>query len=60
MPMNLITCEQCGKTKGEGPKGTSWICNDCRVVPQPNSGRISPESPIILLYDTTGGNINGR
>ncbi|WP_281934882.1 hypothetical protein [Paenibacillus tyrfis] len=39
--MNIITCEQCGKTKGDGPAGTSWICSDCRVVPPSN-----PDKPV--------------
>lgn len=33
----MITCEQCGRTTGDGAApGTSWICADCRVeaVPQ--------------------------
>ncbi|TYP71767.1 hypothetical protein [Paenibacillus methanolicus] len=28
----MITCEQCGRTRGDGAApGTSWICADCRV-----------------------------
>ncbi|WP_308639361.1 hypothetical protein [Paenibacillus silvisoli] len=28
----MITCKECGKTNGHSAVGTSWICEDCKVV----------------------------
>ncbi|NRF90369.1 guanylate kinase [Paenibacillus frigoriresistens] len=27
----MVTCRDCIKVKGQGRRGDSWICNDCRV-----------------------------
>ncbi|WP_284641245.1 hypothetical protein [Paenibacillus silviterrae] len=29
----MITCGECGKIKGQGETGNSWICEDCKVEP---------------------------
>ncbi|MFC0212208.1 hypothetical protein ACFFK0_07010 [Paenibacillus chartarius] len=38
----MITCERCGSVNGQGAKGTSWICGDCRVQPD-TAGKKTPK-----------------
>jgi hypothetical protein len=30
----MITCNECGKTNGEGDIGEHWICDSCKI-PEP-------------------------
>lgn len=40
-----ITCEACGKLKGEGEMGKHWICEDCRVDEQTQAKEMEIKKP---------------
>jgi len=31
----MISCDRCGRMNGTKARGDSWICEDCRVEPDP-------------------------
>lgn len=44
----MITCNDCGKTSGEGDIGEHWICDSCRVpepAEQPKTAKPAEDQP---------------